>query len=274
MVLFLTYFNLFCVVPSWAGIRIDKPKIRLTIASGSYGSGEINVENNGKEPMVVRVYLEDWVYSQEDGAKEFMPKGTTSLSCSNWITFYPADFTLPANGSQIVRYTVNVPVNEKGGHFSVMFFETGGGEIEQVNEQGAKAVVKVFNRLGALFYVEPEGTIQKSAETKNLAITTQLNNLIVSADLLNTGNTNITAKGTFDVLDSQGFVFGRGAFNEVYTLPKDKVGLTAVAKSVNLKPGDYDLIVTLEFENGGTLVEEAGFNVDSGGSITILHIKG
>ena len=258
---------------AWAGIRIDKPKVRISVAPGAYDSGEIKIENTGKDPLSIKVYLEDWVYAEQAGGKEFMPKGTTPLSCSNWITFYPADFKLVPNGAQTVRYTVNVPADAKGGHYSVLFFETGGENVEGLNPQGNTVVIKVLNRLGALFYVEPEGTIQKSAELKNLNISLNLNNLIVAADFVNTGNTNITAKGTFDVLDDQGFVYARGEFDEVYTLPKDKVSVSAMAKSASLKPGTYDVLITLEFENGGTLIKEAQFSVSANGAITSVNQK-
>ena len=272
-IIFAVIINFSLIVFAWAGIRIDKPKIRISVPPGSYESGEIKVENTGKEPITITVYLEDWVYSRQDGGKEFMPKGTTPLSCSNWITFYPADFTLPPNGVQIVRYTVNVPEDTKGGHYSVMFFETGGGNVETVNEEGNNVVIWVLNRLGALFYVEPEGTIQKTAEIKNLNITEKLNDFIVTADFFNMGNTDITATGTFNVIDDQGFVYARGEFDEVYTLPKDKATLLATAKSVNLKIGTYDMLITLEFQNGGTLVKEATFSVSGNGAISSINLK-
>ena len=256
---------------AWAGVRIDKPKIRLSTAPGSYDSGEINVENIGDEAADIHVYLEDWIYSKQDGSKEFLPKGTNRLSCSNWINFYPADFTLKPKTSQKLRYTVTVPEGVQGGHFSVMFFETGGGTIEQANEKGESVSVKVYNRLGALFYVEPQGTVKKSGEIKNIKVDQKLNDLTVELDFLNTGNTDITAKGTFNVIDQEGYVYARGEFDPVYTFPDGKAFLRGVANSVSLKSKDYDLVVTLEFENGGSLVREASFRVSSNGVITLLN---
>ncbi|MFH0877077.1 MAG: hypothetical protein V1863_02500 [Candidatus Omnitrophota bacterium] len=263
---------IFCATEARAGVRIDKPKIRLAVEPGSYDSGEIKVENTGAEQISIKVYLEDWVYSEQEGGKDFMPKGTSKFSASPWISFYPADFTIVPNGTQMVRYTVSVPKEAKGGHYSVMFFETGGGAIEQPDEQGVNVAIQVLNRLGALFYVEPQGTIDKIAAIKGLDISEKLNDLTVTADFLNTGNTDITASGTFDVIDQEGFVYARGLFEEVYTLGGDKAKLQAKASSVNLRSGDYDLLMTLEFQNGGSLIQEAHFSV-SGDSITSIKIK-
>ncbi len=269
--LFLLFFGL--VLNVWAGLRIDNAKIMLDIKPGSYDSGEIKVENATPGSMNVKVYLEDWVYSDYNGGKTFMPKGTNALSCSNWITFFPADFTLAANESKIVRYTVAVPEDAKGGHFSVMFFETGGDEIEQPNVDGTTVRIKVLNRLGSLFYVDAAGTAEKTAELSNLNVMQKLNDFIVSADFQNTGNTYIAAKGTFNVIDNQGIVYVRGEFNEVYTLPKDKAYFKSISSSKSLKPGTYDLIITLDFQGGGSLVQEAQLSVSSVGEVSVSPLK-
>jgi P pilus assembly chaperone PapD len=274
------YLALFFIVfllagsPSvYAGIRLDKPKIRLDVAPGGHVSDEIKIENNGKEPLEVRAYLEDWVYKSQDGGKEFMPKGTTPLSCANWINFNPMDFKIPPGGEQIVRFTLSVPEDAKGSHFAVLFFEVGGGNMPAVDQQGNNISVKVYNRLGALFYVNPEGTVAKKAEMKNLNLSQNMNKLSVTADFLNTGNADLAGKGTFDVFNSEGFVFLRGAFPDFYTLPGEKARLSAKASNANLKPGTYDILLTLEYETGGNLVQEAAFQVGEDGSISGVTLK-
>lgn len=271
--LFFIIMSLWQVSCAWAGIRIDKPKVRLSIAPGSYDSGEIEVSNTGTEEAIVRAYLEDWVYNKQDGAKEFSPKGTTPLSCSNWIAFYPADFTLKPNGVQKVRYTVNVPKGAIGGHYAVMFFETGGGSIEQPSSDQTTVMVQIMNRLGALFYIEPDGTIKKTAEIKSVDINEKSGNFSVTVNFLNSGNTDITAGGTFNVIDQEGYVYARGEFDSAYTLAAGTATLQSTISSLNLKNGDYDMIVTLEFENGGQLVHQAGFQVSSSGVITLKNSK-
>jgi P pilus assembly chaperone PapD len=263
-----------CVFQAWAlGVRIDKPKVFLTISPGAYDSGEIQVENTGSEAIPIKVYLEDWVYAQQDGGKEFMPKATTPLSCSDWITFFPSDFTLQPGKSQVVRYTINVPKDATGGHYSVFFFETAGGDIKEVDQEGNNVFVKVLNRLGALFYVDAEGTVQKTAELQDLSISQKLNSLIVSANLVNTGNTYISCSGSFNILDKEGFVYARGEFEQAYTLPKDKIALRSAVSTTSLKSGNYDILLTLDFENGGSLVQEGNFTVLSEGSFSSVALK-
>ena len=270
----ISFVSLFlCAGTARAGLRIDSPKVRLPIPAGGHQGGEIHVENTGTEPVSVRVYLEDWVFSDQAGGKTFYPKGTQKNSCAEWINFYPADMELAAGSSQILRYTVSVPEGAAGGYFCVMFFESGGGMLEQLDESGNRVAVKVLTRLGALFYIEPEGTIERKGQVLKMEADHRLNDLVLSADFVNTGNTDITTHGTFNVFDAEGYVYGRGEFEESYTRPGDKATLHAVATSVNLKPGAYDLIVTLEYEQGGVLTKEASFTVGADGTVSSLSFK-
>lgn len=271
IILFLLLFQL--NNSAEAGLRIDQPKLRLSISPGTYESGEINVENTESIPLDVRVYLEDWVFTAQDGSKEFYPKGTMPLSCSNWISFYPAEFKLQPNATQKVRYTINVPADAIGMHNSVMFFEVGGNTVKQLNEQGEEVNLKILHRLGALIYIESEGTLNRAGEVNNIKITQNLNDVIVSVDFLNSGNADIAAKGTFNILDAEGYVYARGEFDYVYTFPKDKAELKARSPQTSLSQGSYDILVTLEYEQGGALVQEAHFEVGSDGSVTSLTLK-
>lgn len=266
--------SMFLTCPSvvLAGIRIDNPKIKMAIVPGDYENGAVRVENRDGQAISVRVYLEDWISSGDDKTgsdKIFMPKGTTPLSCSNWISFSPADFTLAPGEARDVQYTITLPKEAKGGYYSVMFFESQSGTLDKVNDQGDNITVKVLNRLGALIYVEAKGTINKTAEIKNLNISYKLNDLIVSGDFVNTGNTDISVTGTFNVIDDQGFVYARGEFNKVFVLPTEKGSLIARSGSVDLKAGKYDLLITLEFVGGGTIVQEVPLTISADGSIQV-----
>jgi len=255
------------------GVRIDHPSNRLVIKPGSYDSGEIRVDNTSSETLAMRVYLEDWVYTNQDGSKEFYPKGTTPLSASNWITFYPADFKLPPKGSQLVRYTVNVPEGVKGGHYSIMFFEMSGGEVEQLDEKGNLVRAQLFNRLGALFHVEPDGTIERKIEITKLDVSESLNDLHVVLHFINNGNIVFDVTGNFNVIDAAGNVHVRGVFDEVYGMPGDKAILQAIQSSKHLEPGDYDILINLDVKNSDPVIKEARFTVAGDGSVSNSVIK-
>ena len=232
-------------------LRINNPKVQLSIAPGESKSGQIAIENPTEEGLQIRCYLEDWFYTPEgDGSKDFCPPSTTPLSCASWISFSPAEFMLNPYGRQVVNYRVNVPAEASGGHYAVLFFETAIGEGR--DEQGL--TVLILGRLGSLFYVDVEGAINKQARLTNIAVKEGKEGFKVTALFKNTGNVYIACSGNFNLIDRNGVVFARGQFNDTYTFPETEVSLQAIWEK-DIKPGIYDLIITLDLGKR-TLVEE------------------
>ena len=243
---FLLFLLLFCESPEAVSIiSVDEAKIRLSITPGSAKSGSINIDNPTGDSKYIRVYLEDWYYlPSADGSKEFKPAGTTEFSCANWISFAPAEFNLAPYGRQVVHYTVKVPKDAKAGHYAILFFE----HTRPPGTPVGKGVdVGVAIRVGTLMYIEPEGTIDRSAKLYNLLVERESSEdeLIVSLDFKNTGNVDLTAAGSFDIIDKAGMVFARGEFNPVYTFANDKAKFIG-SWSLPLNKGTYDLIITID----------------------------
>ena len=265
LVFFLLWFEQACAIT----VRIDRPKVRLTIAQDGTKSGIINVENPSEEVITVRVYLQDWRYvSSVDGSKEFFPPDSLILSCANWITFAPAEFNIPPFGKQIVNYTVDCPQDARGGHYAVLFFETALGEA--TDERGVS--VLVLGRLGALFSIEPEGTIEKQASLENLTVSKN-GGIGISLDFFNTGNVDIAPEGTFYIMDKKGIIAARGKFDKVYTLAKDKAQLKSSISQesvAEISPGRYDLVITIDLD-AGVEVLETSLNISPSGEVSYSH---
>lgn len=254
-------------------MRINPTKIRLVIAPGDAKSGTIEVENTFAAPISVKAVLEDWKYSQEhDGTKEFMPPGTHPLSCAKWISVSPVEFDVPSLGTKRVNYTVRVPEGASGGHYAVLFFES---LLSQPQLHGAAMGVMV--RIGAIFYIEPEGTVTRNAEIANLSVKkeSQAKPLVVALEFKNTGNSDVTCAGTFHVIDKEGMVLARQDFERIYTLPGDTERVSA-AWDEPLAVGVYDLVLTFDLgraaEEAGTgrgpvISKEAKINVGAGSEI-------
>lgn len=232
-------------------LRIDSPKVNHAIPPGESKSGQIRIENPTEQTTQVRCYFEDWFYTPPgDGGKDFRPASSTPLSCASWIRFSPSEFSLPPYSQQLVNYVVNVPADASGGHYAVLFFETVIGEGQ--DEQGLS--VLILGRLGSLFYVQVEGTVNKEAILKDITIKEQKAGFQLSALFKNIGNVDITATGHFDLIDRAGMVFARGEFNQAFTFPQDEVLLES-SWDKNVTPGIYDLIITLDLGEKA-LVEE------------------
>ncbi len=255
-------------------IRVDQAKIRIIVPLGSSKTGVINIDNTTDYPKYIKVYLEDWYYlPSADGSKEFLPAGTTELSCANWISFYPAEFTIPPFGRQKINYTVRVPQEAKGGHYAILFIEESGAKAP--NEEGVSVGLAI--RVGCLFYVEPEGTIKRTAQLYNLNIekSSRDKQIEISVDFKNTGNTDISTSGNFSLIDKKGMVYARGEFNDAYTFSGDTAKLTTTWKKP-IPKGRYDLVITLDLGKaleelrlgrGPIIVKEAEIEIDNNGEI-------
>lgn len=284
--LFFLYllFNPLPLEAQGLSFKVDPSKVRLIISPDGSQAGTIKVYSQSTDKIKIKVYLEDWVYTKiQDGTKDFFPAKSTSLSCSDWLTFSPSEFVLLPFGTETINYIARVPPDAKGGHYSVMFFETSllredagrVGEILPAEELRAGTFLNI--RIGTLFYAEAKGTVKREGELSNLSVTKDLkiNYLLISSDFKNAGNTDITAGGTFHIIDREGMVLARGEFKNVYTFPGDTAKLTATWKET-LAKGKYDLILTLDLGKaleelqmgrGPVMTKEAEIEIGEGGRV-------
>jgi len=256
--LFLTLF--FSTLEA-AQFNVNRAKIRLSVPAGDSQAGEIKIDNFTSEEIKVRAYLEDWIYNPaQDGSKSFSPSGSHPLSAAKWISFSPAEFTILPFSSRNVNYVVKVPADAQGGYQSILFFESflpESVEKELVGEEVRRANINIAVRIGSLFFVEAKGKVKRAGEISQLNISGNQNEepLSISLDFKNSGNVDLTASGSFDIIDKEGVVQARGEFNKVYTLPQDKGTLKAEWKE-GLMPGLYDAVFTIDI---GKAQEETGF---------------
>ena len=159
--------SVFCVeVRSLLALNIstNQPIIRQTLAPGETVQGSIELVSHQTTPLRVKVYLEDWRYtSVGDGSKEFGPPKTLPRSCAEWVSVFPNELELPANGKKVVDYTIRVPegASLNGGYVAVVFFEGSLGSSTQPTAMGQKAsaTVQFSARLGSLVFVDVKGTV-------------------------------------------------------------------------------------------------------------------
>lgn len=259
--LFLSIFFLtsFCQAQDFS-MTLDQSKVRLIIPPGGSKAGIIKARSFSKKSIRVKVYAEDWLYDKtQDGSKSFFPEKTTPLSCAEWVKFSPAELIIGPLGTGTVNYVVRLPEDAVGGHYCVIFFES--QVIESpVEQKGApsnelRVGTELHVRLGSLFYIEAKGKIDRKVDLGNFSASINTDkNLELKFDFKNTGNTDITADTTFDIMDKKGNVYARGKFNTVYTLPGDSAVLSSVWKEP-LKKGNYDCVITSDL---GKALMEAG----------------
>ncbi len=253
-------FTALSACPSHAiSLRIDTPKVQLELAPGQVYTGEIVVENPTDEEIAVKVYLQDWFYKDSGaGEKEFLPVGSLPLSASNWINFSPAETPLKPFSRATVRYTITVPQDVKGGYYSLLFFETLIGTT--VDEEGAS--VNIAARLGASFFIEVKGTVDRKGEIQSLELRAPEGNkpLEIETTFHNTGNVDISLTGNLLIMDSEGKIQGRGSLETIYTFPGG-VATRETEWFGRLPKGTHQVVLTYSLGKGQSLVEERALTI-------------
>jgi hypothetical protein len=242
--------------------QLNRPVVQETVEPGQRITGQIEVENQGSEPLDLDVYVEDWEYLEGgSGDKDFLPPGTSPWSASNWIHYFPNRLSVPPRGKAAVEYTVTVPPEASGGHYAVMFFESflASGEAKE------GVTVQYTGRLGSLFEIDTP-PVRRTGEITGIEVSPvdPARPLVLRYTFRNTGNVVIRPKAYYNILDINGRYLGRGEFEPLYTSP-GRSGAVSTEWTGSLPPGTHTLLLTVDLGGGEPLVVEHPFSADAGG---------
>ncbi len=225
--------------------------------------GSIDLLNNGTEPLRVKVYLEDWFYTDAgDGSKEFVAPATTPRSCAAWVSFFPQEFDLPAAGRAVVDYTIRVPQDASldGGYYAVLFFESTIAEAQTPEADGV--LVKYAARLGSLFMVEVKGAVRREARLAALSALPSRGShpLTIEAQLANEGNVSLSCGGSFHLLTQDNRIAARGELPHRYVWPGRQAPVSGEWAG-SLSAGTYTVVATYDCGEELVILEERQLSV-------------
>jgi len=128
------------------------------------------------------------------------------------------------------------------------------------SEEGVN--VLVAGRIGALFFIQVKGTVDRSGEVTSIRLQAPEGNKPVEilSTFQNKGNVDITLGGNFLIMDAEGKVLGRGDLSKIYTFQ----GATESGKTQwvgRLPKGSYQVLITYDLGQGKTQVEEETLNI-------------
>lgn len=155
----LSFGQVFAADSDVNGVIISPPLTEKQADPGSLYSGTVKVTNpNANADLAITVSTEDFTAKGEDGQQTFIDpaENNSSYSLAKWLTISEKSFTLKANESKTVNYTINVPqVASPGGHYGVIFFSPTLASGAQANSNSVLAIPKV----GALILFTVPGAI-------------------------------------------------------------------------------------------------------------------
>lgn len=243
------------ISPSWAvRFLVAPPRFELTIPSGGASTQAIEVTNADEKPVKLKAYPSDWTLGSS-GEMNYQKSGTQTHSCSNWLTINPMEFTIPAQGTQVVRFTLKAPLGASGGYWTVVFFESA------PEPRPGERVGMLFNaRVGSIVYATIAGTATKSGKIAGLKVgkPSPGKPLAVTALFQNSGSVPLRPKGKLEVFDSQGKRLGTADIPETAVLPESSREIQTLY-SGTLAKGTLRITVTLDYGGSEILAGETTF---------------
>lgn len=245
-----------------AQLFLEEGKVVMAVSPGDRVNKTMLVSNTSDKEITVKAYWQDFTYQPPyEGAKAFVPEGSTPFSASKMMSFAPLAFKIPAFGKQKIDYSVNVPPDAKGGYYGVLFFEKAPDEVD------ARMGVSIVTRVGSLFFIETKDKSKKS-EVRDINLK---DNKIVGV-FHNQGNVVLIPRQTYNVFDKEGLVADRGEIKKIYVPPGASANweLNLPAK---MNAGVYSVVLNTDLDDGDLIVNEISISIDTEGHLKIDNIK-
>ncbi len=119
------------------------------IQAGQLKTDIITINNLSSKPQRMQASVSDW-YLPADGIPVFVKRGKApDFSMSEWTELNPTEFEIPAGGSQILRYTIEVPPGTpEGGYRTSILIES----IPHYSAMKQPAAYNINARIGVMIY--------------------------------------------------------------------------------------------------------------------------
>lgn len=206
-------------VPAFGDLSLDVSPVRVQVhmQAGNEYTNAVRVLNDGKEPVRLRAYVEDW-YLDEIGTPIFRPAGTLDRSSSVWMDVAPSDFLLEPGETKFVRFTVKAPAGmADGGYHGSLLLET--LPLNRAERPGMQMFVQ--GRVAVMTYVTI-GNPRRAAEIKSMATVRHDGKNFVRMQIANTGEDFVRLAGDMTVVEGSEAVGDGIPIPDVPVLPGAK----------------------------------------------------
>ena len=266
----ISYVFLLCVLifyspfSVFAGIRVSDLVIALEIPAGRSYTGSFTVSHTGEKPESIIISLADWG-RDIDGKHRYFDAGTLPHSLADWIEFSPLRFKLNGRKTQEVKFSIAVPKEGKGTHWT-MFVVEGTPQVIAIGKEGEHQFsVMAGVAYGIKIYQTDPATAERKARITDLDITvsnkSEETEIKAKIEFENTGNTHLESEGKVDIRDEKGETVATVDIRRFPILPGAKRILEIPFEQKNLQPGTYLALAVLDFEGNYLVAGQRVFEI-------------
>jgi hypothetical protein len=255
--------ELLAAAPARADVSLgaSPASLEMTLDRGKTAAQTILLFNQGKDPVTVTAYAWDW-WHEPGTPRKFAPPGTLPHSAAKWISFVPEKATVAPGKGVNVTVVIATPPDASAGNYAVAWFEA----IPDANPKAKE--LRVGARLGVLILTEVRGASKPNITIDEMLMTPPTASQPLKADIKisNSGDVHLFPKGTLVLMDRKRKLVGHVGFEKQRLLPGEDRSVT-LKFGGELKPGDYDAILTVDYGEAGATVRTTTFTVAGGTKI-------
>jgi len=217
-------------------INIDPPSLYTKAKPGETIRTKVTVENTSNDPVVLKIYLEDWAYLN-DLSKKFMKLGTTPYSLKNNANLFE----------------ITSPTDKKGGLYGVLFFEAAPVMVNKGSN------VRLIGRIGSIIYHEIDGTQDYNFDLVFTDFEKEQSRTKLNFSLNNKSNIHLNLKGSLLILNKKHQVEDR-IETTLKALPKENQNIT-IYTNKKLTAGEKVCLFSLSYESSKFFTKEINLQI-------------
>jgi hypothetical protein len=239
-------------------------------AAGTVINDEALVINDGKVPVVLKLFAADGITAQNGGTSLVGPNDPGArhgVLVSNWISIPTDQVSLNPGEQKTIPFTITIPVDAlPGQHVGGLMVESvpTAANVSTNGNNQAQFTVNVVKRVGVAIVVDIPGKHTSALVVDKIGFETQdKNGATFAIKVNNIGNTLITAQGNFMVKDQKGNVLASLPVKVDTILPGDSTTIY-LFEPLNLADGDYYMSIGLIYDGGTAILENIDLKMRQG----------
>jgi len=244
--------------PLFAQVNLVVSPIRVErqLPPGEAETDIIHVRNEGRQPLRLRAYLEDWRMDSQGNITHTRP-GENPRSCYSWIQINPRDFRVEPGQSREVRYTLTVPQGASPGtYWSAIIFEA----LPPQGKHPIKEGIGVYGRVAVVVY-ETVGQPDIQAQLQNFQVSQERPGLVFKLTLANPGTGFVRLRKSWILVkDARGQEVRRVEIPDIPIMPGGSRELE-FKENLPLAPGEYQAEAVVDVGRRELLGKRQAFTV-------------
>ena len=246
----------------WGNIAINGSLARdYEVQPAGYYEGTVELVNPSDTSQEVKIYQTDYM-AYADGRVLFGDPGLLPRSNARWVTFSPAQVTVPAGETAVVRYAVQVPddASLKGSYWSMLMVEPipEGSPESTVPEPGkiSLSLIQVL-RYGLQIVTQVGQTGTTQVQFADVQLSTDAGTRVLVADVANTGDRWFVGHLWVELYDVRGKLVGKFDAGAKRMFPGSSVRFSSPLTGI--QDADYQALIVVDC--GGDDVFGANVNI-------------